>query len=292
VGLDVNGIRLILYAKRLGADFESVVTIGRQGLHLAPAQLYRELSRFGLDCPADLAGTNLAYCEPFFSLLGARATTSIDVSGYENATIIHDMNLPLPERLKGKFSAVVDAGTLEHIFNYPVGLKNCMDLLRTGGFFISITPANNFMGHGFYQFSPELFFSVFTSTNGFKLIRLLICEHFDDSQWYEVSKPKGSIEGRITLVNHHPTYLMCIACRLDERCEPLKAAPHQFDYVQTWSRPNPNKEQMSNSASGLRCMIKEMLKAVPGINTLVRNVRYYRKPVFPKRDYTPVDPLD
>jgi hypothetical protein len=47
-----------------------------------------------------------------------------------------------------------------------------MDLLKVGGTFVASTPANYFMGHGFYQFSPELFFRLFCPENGFRLAEL------------------------------------------------------------------------------------------------------------------------
>ena len=37
--------------------------------------------------------------------------------------------------------------------------------------FVRITPANNFFGHGFYQFTPELFFRIFSAANGFEVER-------------------------------------------------------------------------------------------------------------------------
>lgn len=291
MGLDVNGVRLILLAKRLGANFKDVVTIGRQGLHLTPAQLQKELLNFDVPCPEHFAADK-RYSESFFSCLGAQDTQSIDNSDYENATIIHDMNSPLPEQFKGKFSLVVDAGTLEHIFNYPVALKNSMELLRSGGFFLSITPANNFMGHGFYQFSPELFFSVFTSENGFQLIKLLICENFNDAQWYEVSKPKGGIHGRVTLNNHHPTYLMCIARRMDDSCEPFKTTPQQSDYIEAWEHSSPRDDSITPSKgneSWFDNTAKSILKLIPGVMPIVRDLRYIRNPTFPKRVYTKFD---
>lgn len=293
MGLDINGIRLVLLAKQLGAEFKDVVTIGRQGLHLTQAQLQKELVHFDVLCPANFSMDEMCYSEFLFSLLGARDTQSIDNSDYENATIIHDMNNPLPAELKGKFSVVVDAGTLEHVFNYPVAIKNCMELLKSGGMFISITPANNFMGHGFYQFSPELFFSVFTKVNGFELIKLFICETYEDSQWYEVSKPKGGNEGRVTLINHQPTYLMCIARRIDDGCEPLKNAPQQADYVEAWNQQiktmiKTNKNVTSNSTftNKAKYILRHYL---PGILPLVRMFRYLRTPTYAKRDYMPID---
>ena len=294
MGLDINGVRLQLLAKRLGADFKDVVTIGRQGLHLSQQQLQKVLADFGVPFDTEINATSdYLYSESLFSLLGAQTTESIDYSAYENATIIHDMNNSLPPDLKGKFSVVVDAGTLEHVFNYPVALKNCMELLKSGGVFMSITPTNNFMGHGFYQFSPELFFSVFTQANGFELLKLLICETYDDSQWYEVSKPKGGNAGRVTLINHQPTYLMCIARRLDDKCEPFKSAPQQSDYVDAW---NASDLQINNSRVAIASLplgiklLKLLFKAVPGFSNIVRLVRYLNNPIFNSRDYTKIHP--
>jgi SAM-dependent methyltransferase len=295
MGIDVNGIRLLLLAKRLGANFKDVATIGRQGLHLTPQQLQKECADFDVSCDGKNNETfDYRYSESLFSLLGAQTTQSIDNSDYEKATIIHDMNNPLPAELKGKFSAVVDAGTLEHVFNYPVAVKNCMELLKNGGFFIQITPANNFMGHGFYQFSPELFFSVFAHENGFELIKLLICEIYEDSQWYEVSRPKGGNQGRVTLINHQPTYLMCIARRVDDKCEPFKTTPQQSDYVEAWYMSGLQRKkaiEKNHDMSIILQRIKLLFKVIPGLNNMVRHIRYLKKPIFHNRDYTPVDPL-
>ena len=302
MGLDTNGIRLMLYAKRLGADFSNVVTIGRQELFLIPEQLNHYITQFGIKLQSHFTGSDFKYSEPFFNILGAKEVDSIDYSKYENATIIHDMNQILPKDLKGKFSVVVDAGTLEHVFNFPVAIKNCMELIHTGGYYISITPANNFMGHGFYQFSPELFFSIFTPKNGFELIKLLICEELIDSQWYEVSKPKGGQEGRVQLINNNPTYLMCIARRLDDGCEPFKTVPNQSDYIEAWDQSKMSKNFLNSGkilGTNLNGTVKGILKFIPGLETLGTKLyrfckRFFQrnfKKSFNQRDYTPFNPL-
>ena len=60
------------------------------------------------------------------------------------------MNEAIPDSLKGKFSCVLDGGTLEHVFNFPQAIKNAMEIVAIGGHFLGVVPANNFSGHGFY----------------------------------------------------------------------------------------------------------------------------------------------
>jgi hypothetical protein len=67
------------------------------------------------------------------------------------------------------FSVVYDGGTIEHVFNAVQAFKNGMEMVRVGGHFIQVNPANNFMGHGFWQFSPELIYRVFSAENGFNI---------------------------------------------------------------------------------------------------------------------------
>jgi len=294
MGLDINGVRLQLVAKQLGADFKHVVTIGRQGLNLTQQQLKKEFADFDIPYTEKMATEDYTYSEAFFSRLGAQTTQSIDNSNYEDATIIHDMNSPLSAELKGKFSVVVDAGTLEHVFNFPTAIKNCMELLASGGHFISITPANNFMGHGFYQFSPELFFSVFTQSNGFELTKLLICEIHEDSRWYEVSRPKGGNKGRVTLINNQPTYLMCIARRIDEACEPFSKPPQQSDYVEAWGQLTTQSANRTNIGEAkytwFTTKAKTLIKRYwPSILPVVRVFRYFHTTTYSPRDYIPID---
>jgi 2-polyprenyl-3-methyl-5-hydroxy-6-metoxy-1,4-benzoquinol methylase len=75
--------------------------------------------------------------------------SSIDASDYENATYVHDLNVPIPDHLKGQFDLVDDGGTLEHVFNFPVALRNCMEMVKVGGHLLLNVPTNNFVGHGF-----------------------------------------------------------------------------------------------------------------------------------------------
>ena len=48
----------------------------------------------------------------------------MDASAFEGANFVHDLNNPIPEELHCKYDAVVDGGTLEHVFNVPVAFAN------------------------------------------------------------------------------------------------------------------------------------------------------------------------
>src|SRR5690606_14323808 len=139
--------------------------------------------------------------------LGATHLDAVDASDYEGASIVFDMNRPAPASLRGRFTLLVDGGTLEHIFDVPQALRNVASMLRVGGHFVSINGTNNFMGHGFYQFSPELFFRVFCAENGFELEALTLTETHRDSYWFEASDP-ALVRQRLEVVNGYPTYIM------------------------------------------------------------------------------------
>jgi hypothetical protein len=177
----------------------------------------------------------------FFTLFGARQVSSVDYSDYEGATHIHDFNKPLPTALKERFSVVFDGGTIEHVFNIPEAFKNCMEMVRIGGHFIQVSPANNFMGHGFWQISPELIYRIFSQENGFELKAVLMHESSvtipkwsEFGTWYKVDDP-STCHSRVELVNSRPTYICTIAQRVEER-RIFEYSPQQSDYVEAWNQ--------------------------------------------------------
>ena len=239
MGLDYNVTRLILTGLRFGADFSSLLTLARVNVNLKRKDLCRALTDFRSAVSADVldliyASGPYPYGEPLLHALGARTLDAIDASAYEGATIVHDMNESVPTSLHDRYTAVVDHGTMEHIFNFPVLVTNCMKMLKVGGHFLSAACCNNFTGHGFYQFSPELYFRVFSEENGFSIRGVFLVEETSTGPWYRVMDP-ALIKERVTLRNSQPTYIMLIAQKVANVA--TFATPQQSDYAAAWTRP-------------------------------------------------------
>lgn len=235
MAFDTQGIRFLLHARKRGVSFAEVATLGRQTLLASRAELTALIPHLQAHEPAQREAVLAAagnFSEPLLQLLGARAITSFDVSDFEGATVCHDFNAPLPNGFDARFDTVIDAGSLEHVFQFPVAMANLMRLVKPGGHLILITPTNHFSGHGFYQFSPELFFRVLAPENGFQVQTMLATELFPDSFWYEVPDP-AAVRGRVIINSCCETYLCVLAVRT--RASPIfTALPQQSDYAALW----------------------------------------------------------
>lgn len=251
MGLDKNGVKLLLHAKQLEVKFDRVATIGRQMLYVKEKEMKHLLVQAGLNDAGSENDFRLnSYAEAFFKKLGAERCDSLDASDYEDATIIHDMNLPLPKDLFSNYSVVIDGGSLEHVFNFPEAIKNCMNLIEKDGYYIGITPANNFLGHGFYQFSPELYYRIFSPANGFKVRKMYLYADHKKASFYEVPDPL-ELKQRVIMANSSPSYLFILAQKTEEK-EVFKVVPQQSDYEHiVWNQAAPglisNQKKASNS---------------------------------------------
>jgi hypothetical protein len=238
-------VEFLLAARASGVSLERFCMIGRQSLRIDPGSLRRLLHQAGivlsLEQTAELYVEQQRFSEPLLRLLGANEIDSVDASNYEQATLVHDMNEPIPVHLKNRYTAVLDGGSLEHVFNFPRAIANCMEMVAVGGHFLAVTPANNLMGHGFYQFSPELFFRVFTPENGFVIQRVIAFEALPGAAWYEVMDPARAA-GRVKLANRRPTYLF-VQAQKTAHVPVLSVTPQQSDYAAKWSGSKERKQR-------------------------------------------------
>jgi hypothetical protein len=236
MGLSRSGIAFLAAASTYGVNFHRTLTIGRQQTFVG-ARTLRAAMREGGICVDRREALHIlmegsGYCEALLRRLGARTTDSLDASDYEDATIISDLNKESPRELRARYSAVIDVGSLEHVFNFPVALAGCLDTVAVGGHYLAVTPVNNYAGHGFYQFSPELFFRVLSEQNGFALRCMLWRSEHPCARWYEVADPVR-VRQRVERIGAVPSQLYIAARRID-RGPVLVEAPQQSDYAAVW----------------------------------------------------------
>jgi hypothetical protein len=114
-----------------------------------------------------------------------------------------------------------------------------MQMTKVGGTIFASTVSNNLCGHGFYQFSPELIFRVFTVENGFELGKVLVLEArypgielTPISKAFEVADP-AIAQCRVGLMTKRPIMLFFDARKKVE--SPLFVrSPMQSDYAAAW----------------------------------------------------------
>ena len=243
MGIEQTVLHFLASSQKAGVSLKKSVTLGRQDLLLRPSEIKRIFNQYNFAIDNDeithiLGGTNY-FADNLFRKMGADVIDSIDHSAFEGATIVHDMNQPVPEALKNKYSMVFDGGTLEHVFNFPQAIKNCMEMVEVGGHFLSVSPCDNMMGHGFYQFSPELFFRVFCEDNGFVVENLFIHEAWGPGTWLKVADP-DEIKQRVVCLTTEPTHMYLCARKLKDVAV-LTATPYQSDYSANWT--NADKQE-------------------------------------------------
>ena len=230
MGIGYVGARYMCLTKRdYDVNYEKTLTLARQDYNMNDTDLYKLYKEFGSSIikrrtPSD------KYVEKLLKAFGAANVDSIDASDFEGANIIHDLNKPVDVSMHNKYDCIIDIGTSEHVFNYPVLIKSVMDMLKIGGTFISIVPANQFNGHGFYQFSAALFIELFNMENNFKLLDISFAKL---NKLYKLTDLDDS--KRLEIYSIRPIDI-CVTARKIGETENIELKLQQADYQNKWDQ--------------------------------------------------------
>lgn len=179
MGISRGAIKLLGAAVRNDVRAGSVITFGVQSVQATEVNARALLASVGIDTarvPADKAQLPARiHQDRLFKLLGFSTVEGIDFYPDEKPTHVIDLNVPVPSSMWSQYDLVYDGGTAEHCFAAAEVFCNALRLVRRGGRIIHHLPMNNWVDHGFYQFSPTLFFD-FYGANGCNDLSLLI--HF------------------------------------------------------------------------------------------------------------------
>lgn len=244
MGIDKTAFELILLSQKYihHSGKANILTLGRQQIHIFRNEINDLLNKYKFNslinkfCMPDYSETlfiNLFREKGNYSEI---VVDSIDNSNYEEASIIHNLNIPFES--PKKYQYIYDGGTIEHIFNIPQVIENIINMLDINGLFVSVTCNNNFSGHGIYQFSPEFFLSSLNEKYGMKIEGIYLGKvHTPFEEWIDVNDYK---EGRnCTKFNDtEPVYILTIARKISDKRENLiHNSPHQYSYEkQEWKK--------------------------------------------------------
>jgi hypothetical protein len=268
---------------REGARFDSTLTLGRLDCFMWS----RDLQRIARLLPSKSKfvesvrrGEAPRYMDDLFTAMGAGRVDAMDASDFEDATILQDLNEPLAARLHSQYDAVVDTGTLEHVFNVPVACKDVMDALKVGGHFFAGLPANNYCGHGFYQFSAEFFHRVFSAENGFEIRKLFVAPAYVAGKWvdgpvFEVLDPK-EVRGRVEIEGKRKMVFLVQAQKVRQEVAFAKW-PQQSDYTVAWSRGPADQRRRDDRATMLQSAAKACEKIIGRIKGVGRQSERVRE---------------
>ena len=145
MGIDRNFAAIILQEHAKKTFGPKLVTVGRQTVLMEADEARALAISSGLkvgpepkSVPVDtdtLAGAGNAFIrdDAFFKLMGIKNAKSLDVTDYEGADIICDLNEPLDEKLEGTADVIIDGSTLDNVFDPAMALRNLTKMLSDNG---------------------------------------------------------------------------------------------------------------------------------------------------------------
>jgi hypothetical protein len=182
MGLHPSSIRLFLQLHSRYSFKGPVLTFGNQEIWASyndlisyfhnnrlpfnkPDEIVLHTSRiFKQDPDLAIISDQFVHAKVLFGMLGISEYYDMDKFESDSPSILHDLNLQVPNALHNRFSLIVDGGTIEHIFDVRQVMENILTMLKPDGCIVHISSFN--MDHGFYAFSPCFFFDFYTA-NGF-----------------------------------------------------------------------------------------------------------------------------
>ena len=178
--------------------------------------------------------------------LGFDSVIALDKDAFESADLMFDLNEPhIPADLAERFDVIIDSGTLEHVFHLPNALNNIFCMLKVGGRVIHIAPSSNHIDHGFYMFSPTLFWDYYTENrfeiNSIRLIRYTLL--YDKDAWLVMNYEPGCLDR----LSHGglDNGMYAVATIVTKRADTTgSGVPQQGAYTKVWSARGAQSERM------------------------------------------------
>jgi len=278
-----------------------VLTLGRQDVYFSYDLLRKTAEEFEVELsdPGEItlhhkpehATAGYISDDVLFRSLGFCELKALDYSDYESAHYTFDLNSSeIPKHLLEAFDVIIDGGTIEHVFHIPNVLNNIYKMLRQGGRAIYLSPSSNHIDHGFYMFSPTLFWDFYEANkfeiNTFQVIRYTPRHHVDP---WEIHNYVPGCLNRVSFggLDDGMYGICCIVTKTKDSTGDI--VPQQGNYVyNAWKikdRPKVRKETSETSISYCSKfqVIKDAIKRLPFLYQILRPLVKFIRSVRQRR---------
>lgn len=290
MGMSKGAVSLLYDLKATVELKGSVCQLGRQTTYVTEEKIQLIAKKFGFNVPLisvpPKSSTKNADDIYLFKSLGFDSVQSIDYSDYEGATHVLDLNNPVPEAFHEQYDVIFDGGTVEHIFNFPGCLKNIHKMLKPGGIIMHMSPSHNHVDHGFYMFSPMVFYGYYSS-NRYQILKSCLFEYEEDHAghpWIVYEYTPGSIDDLACGGWGNKLLGIWFVARKGEDAS-CDVVPQQGSYLRAWaSKAGGERADVTYSAPAMQYrqgplnFIKELVRKN-------RHLYSVTKGIFPKVRY-------
>ena len=176
MGMPRQMVRVLLQEHRYRPISGSVLLIGRQTVPLTIEQAKALIRDEGIAIRPEAVPqiderTGRGKGEVFIAdasvleLMSEASVRALDISDYEGAEIVLDLNGSIPKELEGQFDFIYNGSCLDNIFDPATSLKNMTTLLKPGGRIVHVEHGTRIYGP-YLMYSPEWFYDYYL-INGF-----------------------------------------------------------------------------------------------------------------------------
>jgi hypothetical protein len=188
MGINKQVLKLLLAENEFKNLHGRILLIGRSTVTITYDDLSALFESFGINTPTNAQKPlTTKHQTPEFhiddkELFGfisgeIESVDVLDISDYEGANIICDLNDPISDDFHNRFDFIYDSSVLDNIFNPAQGIVNISRMLKPGGRYLGINVASFFPG-AFVSCHPEWFYSFFAA-NSYSDVKVFLTSQED-----------------------------------------------------------------------------------------------------------------